>query len=178
MSATSGTGGGQNSEQSRRRQAGSIKAMFGFLTPHGKDSADPLQSPKAAAAWLRELPALDVIGRQQHVIRALDAVRGTQRPIDLNRINAIGFVDAALGADRRQLIKQYIENIENAPKLAERIWQALWEMSQAFTLAYQQALESALPQAGNARWRAILPLLFVRFVHFQGTDAKLRVFKY
>ncbi len=155
-----------------------MKAMFGFLTPHGRESADPLQSSKAAAAWLRQLPALDVIGRQQHVIRALDAVRGTQRPIDLNRINAIEFVDAALGADRRQLIKQYIENVENSPKLADRIWQALWEMSQAFTLVYQQALESALPQASNARWRAALPLLFVRFVHFQGTDAKLRVFRY
>lgn len=155
-----------------------MKAMFGFLTPHGKDAADPLQSSKAAAAWLRQLPALDVIGRQQHVIRALDAARGTQRPIDLNRINAIEFVDAALGADRRQLIKQYIENIEHSPKLAERIWQALWEMTQAFTLAYQQALESALQQASNARWRAALPLLFVRFVHFHGTDAKLRVFKY
>ena len=155
-----------------------MKAMFGFLTPQGRDSGDPLQSAKAAGAWLRQLPALDVIGRQQHVIRALDAVRGTQRAMDLNRINAIQFVDAALGADRRQLIKQYIENIENSPKLAERIWQALWEMSQGFTLAYQQALESALQQAGNARWRAALPLLFVRFVHFQGTDAKLRVFKY
>jgi len=51
-------------------------------------------------------------------------------------------------------------------------------MSQAFTLVYQQALESALPQASNVRWRAVLPLLFVRFVHFHGTDAKLRVFRY
>ncbi|MGH8800580.1 MAG: hypothetical protein ACREX7_10075, partial [Casimicrobiaceae bacterium] len=155
-----------------------MKAMFGFLTPLGKDSGDPLQSSKAAATWLRQLPALDVIGRQQHVIRALEALRGAPRPVDLSRITAIEFVDAALGADRRQLIKQYIENIENSPKLAGRIWQALWEMSQAFTLAYQQALEAALPQAANARWRAVLPLLFVRFVHFQGTDAKLRVFKY
>lgn len=152
--------------------------MFGFLTSEGRALDDPLQSSKAAAAWLRQLPALDVIGRQQHVIRALDAFRAAQRPIDLNRINAVEFVDAALGADRRQLIKQYIENIENSPKLADRIWQALWEMSQAFTLAYQKALESALPQAANARWRAVLPLLFVRFVHFHGTDAKLRVFRY
>jgi hypothetical protein len=92
-----------------------MKAMFGFLTPHGKDSGDPLQSARAASAWLQQLPALDVIGRQQHVIQALDAVRGTQRPIDLNRITAIEFVDAALGADRRQLIKQSIENIETSP---------------------------------------------------------------
>src|SRR5438876_10441328 len=51
-------------------------------------------------------------------------------------------------------------------------------MSQEFTLTYQTALESALTQAANARWKAVLPLLFVRLVHFHGTDAKLRVFKY
>jgi hypothetical protein len=152
--------------------------MFGFLSPQGRETADPLQSAKSAATWLRQLPALDVIGRQQHVIRALDGVRKAHRELDLNRVAAIQFVDAALGADRRQLIKQYIENAEASPKLADRIWQSLWEMSQAFTLAYQHALESAAAQGDNARWRAVVPLLFIRLVHFHGTDAKLRVFKY
>ncbi len=155
-----------------------MKAMLGFLTPQAKEASDPLQSAKSAAAWLRQLPALDVIGRQQHVLRALEAMRKDQYAVDLNRVAAIEFVDAALGADRRQLIKQYIENVESSPKLADRIWQALWEMSQAFTLAYQTALEAALSQVVNARWKSALPLLFVRLVHFHGTDAKLRVFKY
>jgi hypothetical protein len=154
-----------------------MKAMLGFLTPQA-NAADPLQSPKSAAAWLRQLPALDVIGRQQHVIQALDAMRKAQLAMDLNRVGAIQFVDAALGADRRQLIKQYIENAESSPKLADRIWQALWEMSQAFTRVYQTGLETALTQSTNARWKTVLPLLFVRLVHFHGTDAKLRVFKY
>lgn len=153
-----------------------MKAMLGFLTPQ-VNVADPLHSAKSAAAWLRQLPALDVIGRQQHVVRALDAARKNSA-MDVHRVEAIEFVDAALGADRRQLIKQYIENAETSPKLADRIWQALWEMSQAFMLAYQAALESALGQGANARWKTMLPLLFVRLVHFHGTDAKLRVFKY
>jgi hypothetical protein len=153
-----------------------MKAMLGFLTPQ-VNVADPLHSAKSAAAWLRQLPALDVIGRQQHVVRALEAARKSGE-IDLHRVEAIEFVDAALGADRRQLIKQYIENAETSPKLAERIWQALWEMSQAFVLAYQAALESALAGGANARWKAVLALLFVRLMHFHGTDAKLRVFKY
>ena len=164
--------------QTHRRQATPMKAMFGFLTPQAKDLSDPLQNAKAAAVWLRQLPSLDVIGRQQQVIAVLDAMRKAQRAPDLNRINAIQFVDAALGADRRQLIKQYIENSESAPKLADRIWQALWEMSQSFTRAYQSAVETAVLEADNARWKAALPLLFVRLVHFHGTDAKLRVFKY
>ena len=172
------TGSGVRHGPPHRRQAAPKKAMFAFLTPQAKDSSDPLQNAKAAATWLRQLPSLDVIGRQQQVIAVLDAMRKTQRAPDLNRINAIQFVDAALGADRRQLIKQYIENSESAPKLADRIWQALWEMSQSFTLAYQSALETAVHQADNARWKAALPLLFVRLIHFHGTDAKLRVFKY
>src|SRR5215472_2166098 len=161
-----------------RRAGASMKAVLGFLTPQPRDAADTLQNAKAAAAWLRALPALDVIGRQQHVINALDAMRKAQPVLDLGRIGAIQFVDAALGADRRQLIKQYIENAEGSPKLADRIWQSLWEMSQAFTLSYQSALEHALRQSGNSRWKSVLPLLFVRLVHFHGTDAKLRVFKY
>src|ERR1700681_3677482 len=161
-----------------RKPAAPKKAMFAFLTPQSKDLSDPLQNAKAAATWLRQLPSLDVIARQQQVIVVLDAMRKAQRAPDLNRINAIQFVDAALGADRRQLIKQYIENSETAPKLADRIWQALFEMSQSFTLAYQSALETAMHHADNARWKAALPLLFVRLVHFHGTDAKLRVFKY
>ena len=121
-----------------------MKAMFGFLTPQARDLSDPLQNPKAAAAWLRQLPTLDVIGRQQQVISVLDEMRKTRRTPDLNRVAAIQFVDAALGSDRRQLIKQYIENSESAPKLADRIWQALWEMSQSFMLAYQSALDTAI----------------------------------
>src|SRR6266446_3080583 len=136
-----------------RRPAAPKKAMFAFLAPQAKDLSDPLQNAKAAATWLRPLPSLDVIGRQQQVIAVLDAMRKAQRAPDLNRINAVQFVDAALGADRRQLIKQYIENAESSPKLADRIWQALWEMSQEFTLTYQAALESALTQAANARWK-------------------------
>ena len=169
---------GVRHEPTHRRPAAPKKAMFAFLAPQAKDLSDPLQNAKAAATWLRQLPSLDVIGRQQQVIAGLDAMRKMQRAPDLNRIHAIQFVDAALGADRRQLIKQYIENSESAPKLADRIWQALWEMSQSFTLAYQSALETAMHQAGNARWKATLPLLFVRLVHFHGTGAKLRVFKY
>ncbi len=152
--------------------------MFGFLTPGTKDAADPLVSAKSVSAWLRQLPAQDVIGRQQHVMRAFDGMRQSRKPVDLARVQAIEFLDAALGADRRQLIKQYVENHDSAPKLAERIWQAIYDLSQGFIYAYQTALEEALRQSGNARWKPMAPLLFARLVHYFGTDAKLRVFRY
>jgi hypothetical protein len=151
--------------------------MFEFLTS-GKDTTDPLVSAKAVSVWLRQLPALDVIGRQQHVMKAFDAMRQSRRPIDPVRVQALQFLDAALGTDRRQLIKQYVENAETGPKLADRLWQAIYELAQGFMLAYQGALEEALSQPNNARWKPLVPFLFTRHTHYAGTDAKLRVFRY
>ena len=152
--------------------------MFGFLTQSTKDQADPLQSQKTATAWLRQLPALDVIGRQQHVMRAFDGMRASRKEADLNRVAAVEYLDAALGADRRQLLKQYVENAEGAARLSERIWQATHELAQGFVFAYQWLLDAALAQPANLRWRPVLPLLFTRLVHYYGTDAKLRVFRF
>jgi len=52
--------------------------MFEFLTS-GKETTDPLANPKTVAQWLRQLPALDVIGRQQHVMNAFEAMRKGRR---------------------------------------------------------------------------------------------------
>jgi hypothetical protein len=152
--------------------------MFGFLTSAAKEIADPLLSAKSVATWLRQLPALDIIGRQQQVMGAFEAMRQSRKPIDLGRVQAIEYLDAALGADRRQLIKQYVENYDGAPKLGERIWQAIYDLSQGFIYAYQSALEEALRQGDSPRWKANAPLLFGRLVHYYGTDAKLRVFRF
>ena len=152
--------------------------MFGFLTSHGKDAADPLVSARATAVWLKQLPALDVIGRQQNVMRAFDAMRQSRRPIDPSRVQAIEFLDSALGADRRQLIKQYVENYDTAAKLAERIWQAIYDLTQGFLVSYQTALEEAVTQSSNPRWKPLVPLLFARLLHYYGTDARVRVFRF
>jgi hypothetical protein len=152
--------------------------MFGFLTPAAKETADPLASVKGVTSWLRDLPAVDVIGRQQSVMRAFDEMRQSRRPVDPGRAQAVQLLDAALGADRRQLIKQYVENVEGAPKLSERLWQSVFDMSQGFIHAYQSALEEALRQSANPRWKPQVPILFARLLHYYGTDAKLRVSRF
>jgi hypothetical protein len=149
--------------------------MFAFLTPSTRDGADPIASVKSASAWLRELPSLDLVARQQLVMRAFDAMRQSRRPVDLARAQALQYRDAALGADRRQLFRQYVESLESAPKISERIWQASLDLTQGFVTAYQTILESALAPAALGRWKAHVPLLFARLVHYYGTDAKLRV---
>jgi len=152
--------------------------MFGFLNPQTKDETDPMVTPRAVSAWLRHLPPSDVIARQHHVMQAFDAMRQTRRPVDLNRVLAIQFLDTALGADRRQLIKQYVENIDRSPRVADRAWQAAQELSQGFVYAYQTSLERAVADAANPRWKHVIAHLFVRLLHYHGTDAKLRVFRH
>ena len=149
--------------------------MFAFLSPGTRDSADPLVSVKAATTWLRELPSLDVVARQQLVLRAFDGMRQSRRPIDFARAQALEYLDAALGADRRQLFRQYVESLDSAPKVSERIWQASLDLAQGFIIAYQSILETALAPAAYPRWKPHVPILFARLIHFYGTDAKLRV---
>ena len=151
--------------------------MFGFLTSPAKEHADPLQAPRAVSSWLRHLSTLDVMQRQHRVMGIFDEMRQSRRPIDPNRVAAIQFLDSALGSDRRQMIKQYVENVERAPRVADRTWQAVQELSQGFVYAYQVSLEKALAEAGNPRWKALLPQIFTRLLHYHGTDAKLRVFR-
>jgi cyclic-di-GMP-binding protein len=152
--------------------------MFGFLTPQTKDDPDPLASSRSVSAWLRHMPTLDVIARQQRVMAIFDGMRQARRPVDLNRVTAIEFLDTALGADRRQLIKQYVENIDRSVRVADRAWQAAQELSQGFVYAYQASLERALAEFANPRWKVAIPQLFARLLHYHGTDAKLRVFRH
>ncbi|HTL77138.1 MAG TPA: hypothetical protein VL654_12510 [Casimicrobiaceae bacterium] len=150
-------------------------AMFAFLSSSPRDTADPIASVKSASAWLRQLPSLDLVARQQLVLRAFDGMRQARRPVDLARAQALQYTDAALGADRRQLFKQYVESLETAPKVSDRIWQASLDLAQAFIVAYQRVLEEALAPSAYGRWKAHVPILFARLIHFYGTDAKLRV---
>ena len=149
--------------------------MFGFLSPTARDATDPIVSAKSAAGWLRELPSLDIVARQQLVLRAFDGMRQSRRPVDFARAQALQYADAALGADRRQLFKQYVESLESAPKVSERIWQASLDLAQGFINAYQNVLETALAPSAFGRWKPHVPILFARLIHYYGTDAKLRV---
>jgi hypothetical protein len=149
--------------------------MFAFLNAGVRDANDPIISPKTAGAWLRELPSLDIVARQQTVMRALEGLRQSRRPIDFSRAQALEYTDAALGADRRQLFRQYVESLESAPKVADRIWQSSLDLTQSFIAAYQHVLETALAPSAFGRWKSQVPILFARLVHYYGTDAKLRV---
>jgi hypothetical protein len=150
--------------------------MIGFAALQIKDHPDPLQTRRIATEWFRHLPALDVIGRQEHVVRAFDGMRQACTVADLNRIAAIQYLDATLEVDHRRLVKWYLENVRGNAPLAERFWQAANDVNRGFICAYHAALEGALAHARDRRWQSLLPTVIVRLIHFQSIDAKMRLF--
>jgi hypothetical protein len=149
--------------------------MLAFLNSAGRSSADPFVSVKATTAWLRDLPAHDAIGRQQLALQAFDGMRQSRRPIDLARALALQHADLTLGSDRRALFRQYVSSLASAPAVSTRIWQASFDLAQAFAAAYQAVLEVALGPKGFGTWKPQVPLLLTRLVHYYATDAKLRI---
>jgi hypothetical protein len=149
--------------------------MLAFLNSTGRGGADPFASVKTTSAWLRELPAHDAIGRQQLALQAFEAMRQSRRPIDLARAEALQHADLTLGADRRTLFRQYVTSLESSPAVSARIWQAGFDLTQAFAAAYQSVLEAGLGPKVYGTWKPHVPILFARLIHYCATDSKLRI---
>jgi len=151
--------------------------MFRFLTRKPGAHPHPLQTQKTAAAWFRQLPTTDAIGRQSRVIEALDELCGSGQPLTIDHVASIAFIDGELGADRGQLLAQYVDSRNGSGAVAGRIWQAVHKITAAFIVAYEKLLDAALENPTDARWSKEIPWLVARLVHYYGTDAKLRAIK-
>ncbi len=149
--------------------------MLPLLNSTRRGSADPFASVKAATAWLRELPPHDAIGRQELTLQAFDRMLQSRRPIDLARAQALQHADLALSADRRALFRQYVASVESTPGISMRLWQASFDLTQAFAGAYLAVLEAAVGPKAYGTWKPQVPILFARLIHYQATDTKLRI---
>ena len=141
------------SRRARRDADGARRdLMFGFLTSGAKDIADPLASAKsrvgvaaAAAGARRHRPPAARHARLRRDAPVAPAARPRPRAGDRVPRRRAGRrpppADQAIRRELRQL----------APKLAERIWQAIYDLSQGFMYAYQAALEEALRQTPERR---------------------------
>lgn len=148
--------------------------MFAFLS-QPKAYADPLQSRKAASAWLAQLSDFDALERQKHVVDAFDAMRRSLTEVDRHRLLAIAHIDAAFESEHRRMVQLYLENRHSSPRLAARFRQTAVEVNQAFLNAYQRALDPVCKNAATARWKPLVPLLLARLARCLGIDAKLRL---
>jgi len=139
---------------------------------------DPLRNVKAAAQWIAALPATDVMALQKQALEVVAGFPGARRVVGPAQAEALLRIDARLEPVIAQLARQYTTNYQKSTGVETRLWHAVFDLVKAFVAAYGAALRAGYPRADQKRWRALLPCILIRLVHYKGVDGKFRLFRY
>ncbi len=148
--------------------------MFGI----GKPYIDPLADLKSAERWLASYPGNDPLAIYVDVLAELGKIahRGAQRTPA--RLEALFRVDAKVETLRKHLIAQYIEHASRSSKIEDQLWSSLFELTQAFSLAYQAFAGYAADPGQNPKWQLLLPELVCRQIFQLTQDVKIRLLRF
>src|SRR5437867_4312612 len=148
--------------------------MFGF----GKSLKDPLADAKTAERWLASFPPNDPLAVHGAIMVELGALaeRTARRPP--SRLEAVFYLDTHADPLRRSLTAQYLEHSRRSTRVESQLWQAMFDLAQAFLLCYQSFARDASEHVQNNKWQSLLPELIARQIIQQGLDAKIRLYRY
>jgi hypothetical protein len=148
--------------------------MFGF----SKSIRDPLADIKSAERWLASFPGNDPLAMHVELLNELGRVaeRTTQRTPAM--LEAVFHVDAHTGGLRDALTSQYIEHANRSSRIENQLWSAMFDMTQAFLLAYQAFSRDVSDHAQSTKWQALLMELIGRQVVNLRLDAKTRLYRF
>jgi hypothetical protein len=79
---------------------------------------------------------------------------------------------------REALTAQYIEHASRSSRIEHQLWSALFDLTQAFLLAYQAFATDVAEHGQSGKWQALLPALLARQVVHLGLEAKIRLYRY
>jgi len=148
--------------------------MFGF----GKTIKDPLADDKTAERWLASFPVNDPLAMHAEVLAQLGMVADRAARRTPQRLESVYYIDAHTDELRKTLTAQYIEHANRSSKIEHQLWSALFDLTQAFLLAYQAFSREVSDHAQSSKWQALLPELVCRQVVHLGLDAKVRLYRY
>ncbi len=148
--------------------------MFGF----GRSTKDPLAEKKAVERWLASFPASDVLGTHSAILTELGVLAAQNSQRTPQRLEAVFHLDSRSEPLRRSLTAQYLEHGNRSTRVESQLWQALFDMTQAFLQCYQAFWREIIGHAQNSKWQALLPELLARQITHQGIDAKIRLYRY
>jgi hypothetical protein len=95
-----------------------------------------------------------------------------------SRLEAVFYLDAHADPLRRSLTAQYLEHSRRSTRVESQLWQAMFDLAQAFLLCYQSFARDASEHPQNNKWQSLLPELIARQIIQQGLDAKIRLYRY
>jgi hypothetical protein len=149
-------------------------AMFGF----GRSVKDPLADAKSAERWLAGFPANDPMATHVELLGELGraAERTTKRTPAM--LEAVFHLDAHTASARAALAAQYIEHASRSTRIENQLWSAMFDLTQAFLLAYQAFAREMSDHAQSGKWQSHLIELVARQVHHLALDARTRLYRF
>ena len=148
--------------------------MFGF----GKTDSDPVTDVKSAERWFASFPTNDSLGIHGEVLAELGRIAEPAARRSPQRLEALFYLDAQCEGLRRSLTAQYIEHAARSSKIEHQLWSALFDLTQAFLIAYYAFARDVSHHAQSAKWQQPLPELLCRQIVHMGLDAKIRLYRY
>jgi hypothetical protein len=149
--------------------------MFGFGS---NSSRERLADVKAVDRWLASAPANDPLALHRDVLTELGRLTDRNARLTLPTLEAVFHLDARTSELRRTLTTQYIDHGNRSTRIENQLWSALFDLTQAFLLAYQAFSREFTNRGLSAKWHALLPRLLARQLGHLGLDAKIRLFRY
>ncbi len=148
--------------------------MFGL----GKGSRDPLADVKSAERWLASFPGSDPLATHGEILTELGRAAEPDGHRTPQRLEAVFYVDAHCSGLRRSLTTQYIEHASRSSRIEHQLWSALFDLTQAFLVAYHAFAREVSHHPQSAKWQQLLPELLCRQIAHMGLDAKIRLYRY
>jgi len=148
--------------------------MFGF----GSTNRDPLADIKSAERWFGSFPDNDPLALHAALLAELGLFNEQEARRTPARLESVFFADGRASALRKSLTSQYIEHARRSPKIENQLWSALFDLTQAFLLAYQSFAREVSDHQQSAKWQLLLPGLVARQIIHLGQDAKIRQYRY
>jgi len=148
--------------------------MFGF----GRSTKDPLADRKSVERWLASFPGNDPLIAHSAILTELAALGERTASRNPARLEAAFHLDALSDTLRRSLTAQYLEHGNRSSRVESQLWQALFDLTQAFLLCYQAFGRDFAGRSPSGRWQSLLPELIARQIAHQGVDAKIRLYRY
>ena len=147
--------------------------MFSF----GKAGKEPLADVKSVERWLATFPPNDPLALHGELLAGLGRIAERDARRTPAQLEAVFALDTRTAELRATLTAQYVEHANRSSKIENQIWSALFDLTQAFLLAYQAFGREAALHA-SARWQEMQPELVLRQIVHLGLDAKIRLYRY
>jgi len=147
--------------------------MFSF----GKTGRDPLADVKSVERWLAAFPPNDPLALHGEIVAELGRISERDAHRTPGQLEAVFALDSRTAELRTALTVQYIEHANRSSKIENQLWSALFDLTQAFLLAYQAFGRDAAAHA-STRLQEMQPELVLRQIVHLGLDAKIRLYRY